>query len=70
MESSGVDYLTAAEAAAVMRVTPWSVTEKCRSGEIRASKPGKSWLIAAADLQAYLDKHANRPADEGEVEVA
>lgn len=56
------DYLTAAEVAKKLRVLPWWVTERCRSGDIRATKPGKTWLIAPADLDAYLERHTNRPA--------
>lgn len=51
--------LTAAQVAKVLQHTPWTVTELCRSGELRASKSGKSWRIAPADLQAYLDKRSN-----------
>ena len=57
--------LTAAQAAKVLQQTPWTVTELCRSGEIRASKPGKSWRIAPVDLQAYLDKHSNQQVEGG-----
>jgi excisionase family DNA binding protein len=66
MQPTDSGLLTAAEVAVRLRVTPWFVTERCRSGEIRASKPGKSWLIAPADVEAYLDQHSNRPvgADE------
>jgi hypothetical protein len=42
-----------------LRATPWFVTAECRAGTLRASKPGKSWLISRPDLQAYLDRHAN-----------
>lgn len=54
--------LTASEVAKVLRVGDFTVIELCRSGQLRASKPGKSWLVDPADLRAYLDAHANRPA--------
>ena len=58
------DPMTAAEVASLLRVTVWFVTERCRSGEIRATKVGKSWRITHADYAAYLAANANRPADE------
>lgn len=62
---SGVSpQLTVPEVADVLRVGPFTVIELCRSGALRASKPGKSWLVDPADLRAYLDAHANRPARE------
>lgn len=61
-EASEPDLMTAAEAAAKLRVTPWFITERCRSGEIRAAKPGKTWLIRPADLDDYLERHSNTPA--------
>lgn len=52
--------LKAAEAAPLLRLTAWQVTRLCRAGTIRASRPGKQWLIAEEDLQAYLETGANR----------
>lgn len=52
-------HLLAHEVADVLRVSTLSVNRLCHSGELRASKPGKSWLIDPADLQAYLDAHRN-----------
>lgn len=56
------EYLTAAEAAKVLRVGPWQVIKLCRAKELPATKPGKSWLIDPADLDAYLAAHHNREA--------
>jgi excisionase family DNA binding protein len=56
--------LTADEAAEVLRIGPFQVVLLCRTGQLRASKPGKSWLIDPADLRAYLDAHRNTPAEE------
>lgn len=53
-------YLSAAQAAEILHVTPWRVTEACRSGELKAAKPGKSWLIAPVDLMAFIDSHSNQ----------
>lgn len=61
-EVSEPDLMTPAEAAEKLRVKPWFITQRCRSGEIRATKPGKSWLIKRDDLDAYIEAHYNRPA--------
>jgi excisionase family DNA binding protein len=52
-------YMTAAEVADVLRVKPLVVAKLCRSGEIVAIKPLKSWLITPADLDAYLEREAS-----------
>lgn len=56
----GLKFYTVAEVADLLRIGDWQITKKCRSGEIKASKPGKSWLIAEADLRAYVEQHSNR----------
>lgn len=58
------DPMTPAEVAALLRVKQWFVTERCRSGEIRAYKVGQSWRISHADYLAWKEANANRPADE------
>lgn len=55
--------LTADEAGEILRIGPFQVVVLCRTGQLRASKPGKSWLIDPADLRAYLDAHRNQPAE-------
>lgn len=52
-------YLVADEAADVLRVKPWQVVQLCRSGRLRATKPGKSWLIHRDDLAAYIASGSN-----------
>lgn len=64
----GLKFYTVTEAAEVLRVTEWEVTKRCRTGLIKASKPGKSWLIAEADLLAYIESHSNQAAS-ADVEV-
>ena len=51
------NLLTAAEAAGVLRMTPWEVRRKIRDGKIPATKPGRAWLIDEDDLAAYIDAH-------------
>lgn len=59
-----VKYLTAIEAADVLRVGPWTVIKLCRDGKIPATKPVKSWLIAETDLDAYLADASNRTSED------
>lgn len=35
-----------------------------RDGELRAIKMGRDWRVAVKDLEAFMEGHANRPADE------
>lgn len=51
--------LTAHEVAEILRTDIWEVARLCRAGKIKASKPQKKWLIAPADLAAYIDAHSN-----------
>lgn len=60
MSRSPNRYLTAAEAAEVLRVGPWAVIKLCRDGALPATKPGKAWLIESTDLDAYLAGHSNQ----------
>lgn len=52
----------AAEVAPILRVTEFEVTRLCRRGLLKASKPGRSWLISEADLLAYVEEHSNQRA--------
>lgn len=54
-------YLTAAEAAELLRVTPFWVTEECRRGNLRAAKVARSWRITKPDLDEYVASKVNRP---------
>lgn len=55
-------YLTAAEAAEVLRVKPWEVSKLCKDKLLPATKPGLKWLIDPADLRAYINAAANKGA--------
>lgn len=52
--------LTTDEVATRLRTSRRQVTILCAEGKLRASKSGRQWLIAEADLQDYLDATANR----------
>lgn len=53
-------YLTAAEAATLLRTEPITVVRLCREGKIPATKPAGKWLISRDDLTAHLNATHNR----------
>lgn len=53
-------FMVAAEVAPILRVTEFEVARLCREGLLKASKPGRSWLIDPTDLQTYIDSHSNQ----------
>lgn len=59
-------FLTVTDVAKQLKVTARTVGDWIRSGQLRAIKAGKDWRIAQIDLEAFLDSHANRPANRNE----
>lgn len=55
-------YLTSAEAADILRLSVWQTVNLCRDNKLRATKPSGQWLIAADDLQAFIDAGYNQQA--------
>lgn len=55
-----MSLLTSSEAAQALRTSPRQITILCAKGLLRASKPGRQWLISEADLDAYVSDHENR----------
>lgn len=53
--------LTSAEVAERLRTTPYTIVKACRSGELRATKPNRNWLITEEAVADYLAKNANTP---------
>jgi excisionase family DNA binding protein len=53
-------FYTVAETAPILRVTEYEVSKLCRTGRLRASKPGRSWLIAESDLLEFIAAHSNQ----------
>lgn len=47
-------FLTAEEVADLLRIGPMQAVALCRTGKLRATKPGKTWLIRPEDLEAYI----------------
>lgn len=54
------EILTAPEVAKILRVGTYRVIDFCRSGELVAYKPGRSWLIYRDDVDAYIRAHSNQ----------
>lgn len=48
------EFLTTAEVAKTMRVTPTCVAAWIRDGRLRASRFGRRWLISRSDAEAIL----------------
>lgn len=57
------DPIPASEAAQVLQIGNYRMLQLCRSGEIRAYKPGKAWLIYRDDLNAYIKAHSNQTGE-------
>lgn len=55
-------FLTALEVAPMLRMTGVEVVRLCREGKLRATKPGKAWLILPADVSAYINAGYNDQA--------
>jgi excisionase family DNA binding protein len=54
------EILTIVQAAEFLQFHPDKVYRLVRSGEIPASKIGKEWRIRRADIEALLDRTANK----------
>lgn len=51
---------TLAEVAEILRVTRQSIYNYVHAKRLRASKIGKSYVVSAEDLQAFVDANANK----------
>ena len=56
------DLLTVPEVADTLRTGPWQITKMCRKGTLRATKPGKQWLIPRSAVDELLAAHSNEQA--------
>lgn len=48
------DYMTAVEAAEIIRMEPDYVRRQCKAGNIRAKKLGTEWRITRAALDDFM----------------
>lgn len=51
-------YMTPAEVAADLRVSSMTVYRLIHSGELSAVRIGRSFRVAVADLDAFLEQHS------------
>jgi excisionase family DNA binding protein len=54
-------YLTIADAARELGITPRRVRQLCVKGRLKARKLGRDWLILPHDLDAARDRPTGRP---------
>lgn len=50
-------FASVSEAAKIIGVTPQTITNGIRSGELAAEKVGRSWIIDRGELDAYLERN-------------
>ncbi len=55
--------LTPTQVADRLQIHERTVTRWLRDGYMRGFKLGKEWRIAPADLNKFMEKHANQPFD-------
>ena len=55
--------LTVHEVADLLKVKESTIRQWIKADDLRAIKFGKEWRVAHKDLEAYLNAHANKPAD-------
>ena len=56
--------LTVHEIADLLKMRESTVRAWIRDGDLRAIKMGRDWRVPVKDLEAFMDDHANRPADD------
>lgn len=55
--------LTIHEVAELLKVKEATVRAWINDNDLRAMKFGREWRVAHSDLEAYLNAHANKPAE-------
>lgn len=56
--------LTVHDVADLLQVKEATVRSWINDNSLRAVKFGKEWRVAHIDLEAFVESHANRPADQ------
>ena len=54
--------LTTAEAATLKHVARSTIIRACNEGRLTATKHGRDWVIAQADLEAWTPAHPRTPS--------
>lgn len=58
-------FLRVKDVAELLRIGEVAVRAWIRSGDLRAVHVGREWRIAPRDLESFLERHANKPPDNG-----
>lgn len=63
-------FTSVSEAARIIGVTPQTITKGVRSGDIKAEKVGRSWVIQRDEVEAYLKRNnlVPEPSDHSVIE--
>lgn len=56
----GITFYTLQETAEILRLTEHTIYLWCRSGKLKASKPGRKWLIPASEIQKIINGTKNQ----------
>ena len=56
-------FFSVKDVAELLKVGPVTVRNWVKSGDLRAVDVGREWRIAPKDLEAFLQRHTNRPEE-------
>ena len=59
-------FMTTHEIAELLKVSEATVRTWIHEGDLRAIRFGREFRIAVKDLEAFVNAHATRPAEEGD----
>lgn len=57
------DWLTLGEAAQLLRLSPWSVRNFIKKGELPTIRLGRAIRLARRDLDRFMEQHTHRSAE-------
>jgi excisionase family DNA binding protein len=64
------EFLSTAEAAKLLRISRVAVFKKIKKGKLKASKVGRSYLIAFKDLEPYINPNAAEDVKTSQIKKA
>ena len=56
-------YYSVTEICDALKLDSKPVYAAVQTGDLKASKLGKTWRVAESDLYAWIEKHSNQQAD-------
>lgn len=63
-------FLSVKDVADLLKVGEVAVRTWIKHGDLRAVDLGREWRISPKDLESFLQRHANRPPDDSDLEGA